>query len=148
MSPLFWWILYMFFLVAPCCTSKNRSKDIHNKHQQTSRSRLHLHVVESETSVSSGHKKRRTDSDMEWSNNPYKWHKIDSPNATLHRGWVGYSCPTTNRRFHGVLEDLGIFQKYWENPPKWMVKIMENPITMDDLGGPPLFFGKHPNGTK
>ena len=24
-------------------------------------------------------------------------------------------------------------------PPKWMVKIMENPIKMDDLGGPPLF---------
>ena len=26
-----------------------------------------------------------------------------------------------------------------ENPPKWMVKIMENPIKIDDLGGPPLF---------
>ena len=24
-------------------------------------------------------------------------------------------------------------------PPKWMVKIMENPIKMDDLGGPSLF---------
>ena len=23
--------------------------------------------------------------------------------------------------------------------PKWMVKIMENPIKMDDLGGPPVF---------
>ena len=23
--------------------------------------------------------------------------------------------------------------------PKWMVKIMENPIEMDDLGGPPPF---------
>ncbi len=23
--------------------------------------------------------------------------------------------------------------------PKWMVKIRENPIKMDDLGGPPLF---------
>ncbi len=22
--------------------------------------------------------------------------------------------------------------------PKWMVKIIENPIKMDDLGGPPL----------
>ena len=34
-------------------------------------------------------------------------------------------------------------------PPKWMVKIMENPIEMDDLGVP-LFFGKthnnHPIG--
>ena len=28
--------------------------------------------------------------------------------------------------------------------PKWMVKIMENPIKMDDLGGPPLFLEGHP----
>jgi len=26
-------------------------------------------------------------------------------------------------------------------PPKWMVKIMENPIKMDDLGGKPTIFG-------
>ena len=26
-------------------------------------------------------------------------------------------------------------------PPKWMVKIMENPIKMDDLGGKPSIFG-------
>ena len=25
--------------------------------------------------------------------------------------------------------------------PKWMVKIMENPINMDDLGGKPTIFG-------
>ena len=25
--------------------------------------------------------------------------------------------------------------------PKWMVKIMENPIRMDDLGGKPTIFG-------
>ena len=24
-------------------------------------------------------------------------------------------------------------------PPKWMGKIMENPIKMDDLGSPPVF---------
>ena len=29
--------------------------------------------------------------------------------------------------------------------PKWMVKIMENPIKMDDLGGEhPLFLVQHP----
>ena len=28
-------------------------------------------------------------------------------------------------------------------PPKWMVKIMENPIKMDDLGVP--LFWKHPH---
>ncbi len=27
------------------------------------------------------------------------------------------------------------------NPPKWMVKIMENPIKMDDLGVPTPIFG-------
>ena len=30
--------------------------------------------------------------------------------------------------------------------PKWMVKIMENPIKMDDLGGKPHYFRKHPCG--
>ena len=28
-------------------------------------------------------------------------------------------------------------------PQNWMVKIMENPIKMDDLGGPPLFLETH-----
>ena len=28
--------------------------------------------------------------------------------------------------------------------PKWMVKIMENPIKMDDLGGKTPYFWKHP----
>ena len=36
-----------------------------------------------------------------------------------------FGCWTKNR---------GVFY-----PPKWMVKIMENPIRMDDLGGFPLF---------
>jgi len=29
-------------------------------------------------------------------------------------------------------------------PPKWMVKIMENPIKTDDLGGKPTIFGNIP----
>ena len=29
---------------------------------------------------------------------------------------------------------------------QWMVKKMENPIKMDDLGGKTLFSGKHPSG--
>ena len=33
-------------------------------------------------------------------------------------------------------------------PPKWMVKIMENPIKMDDLGGPPLFLVQHPDESR
>ena len=27
--------------------------------------------------------------------------------------------------------------------PKWMVKIMENPMKMDDLGGTPIFGNTH-----
>ena len=34
----------------------------------------------------------------------------------------------------GVEPKIGVV-----NPPKWMVKIMETPIKMDDLGRPPLF---------
>ena len=33
------------------------------------------------------------------------------------------------------------FPKIGGKPPKWMVKIMENPIKMDDLGGKPTIFG-------
>ena len=32
------------------------------------------------------------------------------------------------------------------NPPKWMVKIMENPTKMDDLGGKPILV-QHPYAT-
>ena len=31
--------------------------------------------------------------------------------------------------------------------PKWMVKIMENPINIDDLEVKPPYFWKHPNTT-
>ena len=32
--------------------------------------------------------------------------------------------------------DMGVEPQIGGNPPKWMVKIMENPIKMDDLGVP------------
>ena len=38
----------------------------------------------------------------------------------------------------GCFPTLGVF------PPKWMVKIMENPIKMDDMGGKTHYFRKHP----
>ena len=34
---------------------------------------------------------------------------------------------------------MGVEPKIGGCPPKWMVKIMENPIKMDDLGGFPIF---------
>ena len=40
---------------------------------------------------------------------------------------------------------MGISKNRGISPPKWMVKIMENPIKMDDLGGNPHYFRKHPN---
>ena len=36
---------------------------------------------------------------------------------------------------------LGVEPKIGGKPPKWMVKIIENPIKMDDLGGKPPIFG-------
>ena len=39
----------------------------------------------------------------------------------------------------GMEGELGVEPKIGGKNPKWMVKIMENPIKMDDLGGPPLF---------
>ena len=40
--------------------------------------------------------------------------------------------------FPGV---CGCFPKIGVNPPKWMVKVMENPMKMDDLGEKTLIFG-------
>ena len=42
--------------------------------------------------------------------------------------------------------DMLVFPKIGVFPPKWMVKIMEKPIKMDDLGIPWFFFWKHPYG--
>ena len=37
--------------------------------------------------------------------------------------------------------DFWMFPKIGGKPPKWMVKIMESPVKMDDLGGKPTIFG-------
>ena len=36
---------------------------------------------------------------------------------------------------------MGVEPKIERKPPTWMVKRMENPIKMDDLGGFPTIFG-------
>ena len=41
-------------------------------------------------------------------------------------------------------EDIWVFPKIVGKPPKWMVKIMENPIKIDDLGRTPHYFRKPP----
>ena len=38
-------------------------------------------------------------------------------------------------------DPIWVFPKMGGKPPKWMVKIMENPIKMDDLGGKNPIFG-------
>ena len=51
------------------------------------------------------------------------------------RGWMCESQKNIARypKYMGVSKNSGT--------PKWMVKIMENPMKMDDLGGKPTSFG-------
>jgi len=37
---------------------------------------------------------------------------------------------------HGTRMYIWVFPKIGGKPPKWMVKVMENPTKMDDLGVP------------
>jgi len=46
----------------------------------------------------------------------------------------GKACESTPERHMGGTPKIG------KNTPKWTVKIMENPIKMDDLGGKPTIF--------
>ena len=41
-----------------------------------------------------------------------------------------------------IFQNMGVSKN--RGIPKWMVKIMENPIKMDDLGGKTLFLVQHP----
>ena len=54
--------------------------------------------------------------------------------------FTGRQYPTESGRefdnFPRPTKTNGCFQKLGVFPPKWMVKIMENPIEMDDLGVP------------
>ena len=43
-----------------------------------------------------------------------------------------------------ITYNIWMFPKIGGKPPKWMVYFMENPIKMDDLGGKPPIFWKHP----
>ncbi len=55
---------------------------------------------------------------------------------------TGRSCGTLGNQIEKAIppgKDRWVFPKIGFFPPKWMVKIMENPIKMDDLGVP-LFF--------
>ena len=51
------------------------------------------------------------------------------------QGLVGGGFRGVDRGFHGFPK-IGVGK-----PPKWMVKIMENPVNIDDLGGKPTIFG-------
>ncbi len=75
---------------------------------------------------------------------------ISRPNTLS--GWTFQKDQKKRRRFGGpnphVRHDwkirviiIGVSKNRGGFPPKWMVKIMENPIEMDDLGGFPLIFG-------
>ena len=59
----------------------------------------------------------------------------DSSRFTTYSRMVFQQKPLKTHNL-GVSKNSGI--------PKWMVKIMENPIKMDDLGGKIHYFRKHP----
>ena len=74
--------------------------------------------------------------------------------AHLGRGGGGASSDATGKRWYilpldpkcpwkmKVLNPKNrVFPTIGGKPPKWMVKIMENPIKMDDLGGKPTILG-------
>ena len=62
------------------------------------------------------------------------WREITDPGSDL-------AVASSRSVFH---QPLWVFPTKEGKPPKWMVKIMENPIKMDDLGGfPPIFGNKH-----
>ena len=60
--------------------------------------------------------------------------------------WIIVALPQTKACFFWPFQvsNLGV-SKNRGGPPKWMVKIMENPMKLDDLGGKPSYFRKHPN---
>ena len=60
----------------------------------------------------------------------------------VHRKWL--SLPAFHHRPSrcvSIHPYMGVEPKIGVKPPKWMVKIMDNPIKMDDLGGKPTIFG-------
>ena len=58
--------------------------------------------------------------------------------------WPKEHSPKHNYKTSNHLNHMGVEPKIVGFPPKWMVKIMENPIKMDDLGGNTHYFWKHP----
>ena len=56
----------------------------------------------------------------------------------------GWNLESLYRLFTLETGEMWVVPKIGGKPPKWMVKIMENPIKMDDLGGKPHYFWKHP----
>ena len=73
----------------------------------------------------------------------------------IKKGLEDPNRPNWPNKIHKIHPDLSkrylfiwVFPKIVGKPPKWMVKIMENPIKMDDLGGKPTIFGNiHLDGT-
>jgi len=93
---------------------------------------------------------------------PYFW--FNTPNKPTNRNpWENRPPSSTGRRpfapgnpieFCDDPTDLqrytnvGVEPKIEGKHPKWMVKIMENPIKMDDLGGKTYYFRKHPMSSR
>ena len=88
------------------------------------------------------------------------WNRIFSAAIIMkYKNWswildqvMKWFIPVIHQRFHVNIQknwcpSIRVFPKIGGKPTKWMVKIMENPIKMDDLGIPYIFW-KHPSQFK
>ena len=59
-----------------------------------------------------------------------------------HEKWIPKKVSTGRRKKKSIHKKINLdVSKNRGGPPKWMVKIIENLIKMDDLGGKPTIFG-------
>ena len=74
---------------------------------------------------------------------PFRERENQPTKSSWSSSWRSRNFPTKVMTLEKPSEgsNIWVFPKIGVFPPKWMVKIMENPTKMDDLGGKPTIFG-------
>ena len=80
-----------------------------------------------------------------WGDDPIKGASTTSERFQTFTNPEVWGCSIHGSFHGGVSRDIymGVSKNRGVYPPKWMVKIMENPIKMDDLGGTPILGNTH-----